>query len=581
MLIKNKIMKKYSVILLVTALIALIACDKDRDFEEFAKPELFTSALGSITAETIQNPIPIAVNDFSSIADVSQGVTSRLWTIDEGMSFLSDDFTPADSLNLRSFIVPGSTISNTNAFFLFQEPGLKEVNLRQTFNQEVSYLGQTATQQGNEWVSETTFIYNVFDDLNPEAIIYDETGVNEIGRLNADQDPNRDDTSGFTTITIEAGTTLTFTDATTIGNPDSRIWEFTEGTPETSIDESVVVSYNRLGEFLVDITSTREQRGQALRATQRTKTLPYIIEVVPSSQPFVISEARAIDDGGTLGDGTTVIEFGVNGELEDFTGVEGDFTINAVNTGFNQNISVNSASVSTSDPTVIRLILANPIYNTDTVTLSYSAVTPINSVDTRTLNAFNNEFVEPLEINVLQPASNPSFENASSNERHGFSQGYNLFVGGGGNQLSNARNSDGTSQITRSTEQSSDGSASMKFDAEMPLIAGFLSYSNTIISNSSIPAGDYILSYDIYVEAGSMFNGIFSKVTGGNPQTAVMPFNTPGTEQWFTVQRNFTMSGALTGNIVFNFRNNDNSGITGRQTFYMDNIRILLVEKRT
>ncbi|WP_299184118.1 hypothetical protein [uncultured Aquimarina sp.] len=572
-------MKKY-IFLISILLTSFLGCNKDDgNFTEFSKPELFTPALGTINEETLQNPIPIAIGDFSSIADVSQGIISRSWRIDSGMSFLNEEFTPADSLNLSQFISGGSG-SRSSVFFLFQESGSKEVNLRQVFDKEVSFAGQTAVQEGDNWILETTFSYNVFDNLNPEAIIFNQDESIELGRLNANQNPNRDDISSFETITIEAGSSLNFRDNTTVGSPDGRTWNFSEGNPSESTEESVNVSYNRLGEYLIDITSTRDSKGNTLNATSTTKTLPYIINVVPSSQPFIATNAKVIDDGGILGEGSSIIELGVNGELEDFVGAEGNFTINVVNTGFNQNISLNSAVVSTTDATVIRLTLAEQVYNSDTITISYNASTPITSVDTRTLNAFNDLSVSPVVINVLQPASNPSFETGVSNDRNGNSQGYSLFVGGGGNNLDNARNTDGSLQINRSTEQSSDGNASMKFDAEMPLIAGFLSYSNTIISNSNIPSGDFILAYDIYIEEGSTFNSIFSRIVGATPANEVMTLDSSITDEWFTVERQFTLTDPLSGNIVFNFRNNDNPGITGRQTFFLDNIRVLVVENR-
>ncbi|KZS38849.1 hypothetical protein AWE51_14810 [Aquimarina aggregata] len=572
-------MKRYIYLILIL-LIAFLGCNKDDgNFTEFSKPELFTPALGTITEETINNPIPIAINDFSSIADVSRGVISRFWRIDTGMSFLSERFTPADSLNLNQFII-GEGGNSSNVFFLFKTAGLKAVNLRQVFDREVSFLGQTAIQEGSDWVLNTTFTYNVFDNLNPEAIIFNQDGTIELGRLNANQDPNQDNISSFETITIEAGSSLNFVDNTTTGNPDGRLWGFAEGSPSESTEESVNVSYNRLGEYLIDITSTRDSKGNTLNAASRTKTLPYIIKVVPSSQPFIATNATVIDDGGTLGEGSSVIELGVNGELEDFLGVESSFTVNAVNGGFNQNIPINSAVVSSTDATTIQLTLAEQVYNTDTITISYDGAIPITSVDTRTLNTFTSLTVNPAIINVLQPASNPSFEVGVSNDRLGNSQGYNLFVGGGGNNLDNAKNTDGSLQINRSTEQSSEGNASMKFDAEMPLTAGFLSYSNTIISNSDIPSGEFILAYDIYIEGGSTFNNIFNRIVGATPANQLMPLDSSITDEWFTVERQFILTNPLSGNIVFNFRNNDNTGITGRQTFYLDNIRILVVENR-
>ena len=571
-------MKKYSILLLI--LFVIFGCQKDDgNFTAFSKAQLFTPSLGQLNEITIADPIPIAINDFSSIADVSQGLKSRLWTIDNGVSYLKNTFTPEDSLNLASFIAgPGRTSSAQNIFILFQETGLKDVKIKQIFNEEVSFLGQTTTQEGDGWALETTLTYNVFGDLNAEASISNEDQSEVLGVLTASQNPNSSNTSGFQTITVEAGSILTFTDLTTIGNPDSRIWSFDGGSPEESEDGTVQVSYNRLGEFLVDITVTRDARGQALRAAEQTKTLPYIINVIPSTQPYVISgNGTAIDDGEAIG--TNNIQFRVNGELNSAAGTESDFVVNVVNGAFNNNITVNAAAISATDATIVELTLSQLIYNSDTVTISYSGTT-ITSVDMRTLDPFSDVVVDPFFRNVLQPASNPSFENAVDNDRNVNCQGYNLFVGGGGNDLANATNSDGVLQLNRSTERSSEGEASLKFDADMQLAAGFLSLSNTIISNSVIQAGNHKLTFDVFVEDGSQFDAIFNRIIGGDPVNDTILFNTPATGEWFTVERPFSNVEALSGNIIFNFRNNDNVGITGRQTFYIDNLQVLVVENR-
>ncbi len=571
-------MKKYSILLLI--LLAVFGCDRDDgNFNPFSKAQLFTSAIGQLDETTIALEIPIAVNDFSSISDVSQGINSRRWTIDTGMAILKPTFKPEDSLNLSAFISgSGRSSSESKIFFLFQEPGLKEVKVKQLFDKQVNYLGQTAVQEGANWALETTFKYEVFEDINAEARISNEDGSQQLGVLTAAQNPDSSDTSGFQTITIEAGSILTFTDLTTIGNPDSRIWNFNGGSPEDSTEENVQVSYNRLGEFLVDLTATRDARGLTLRAAEQTKTLPYIIKVIPSTQPYVISgNGNAVDDGEAIG--TNIIQFRVNGELADVSGSEADFTVNAVNGIFNSDITVNTVAINTTDATLVVLTLSELIYNTDTVTISYAGTT-ITSVDMRTLNTFTSVPVDPFFRNVLQPASNPSFENAVNNDRNVNTLGYNLFVGGGGNDLANATNSDGTLQLNRSTERSSNGDASLKFDADMPLVAGFLSLSNTLIPNSAIAAGDHKLTFDIYMEPGSQFNGIFNRVIGGDPVNETILFNTPVTGEWFTVERSFTNDATLNGNIIFNFRNNDNVGITGRQTFFIDNLKVLVVENR-
>ncbi|GAA4238753.1 hypothetical protein GCM10022291_30450 [Postechiella marina] len=575
-------MKKYSLIILV--LLAIVSCNID-DYDrlsEITKPELFTPSIYNLTETSINNAVPIAINSFSSVSDASQGVISRHWTIEEGSKYLLPTFTRKDSLNLEPFIDSDIGLSNWTEIVhvLFQKEGETTITLKNTFDKAVSFLGNDAVQNNDGlWELTTTLTYDVYAELNAEASVSNADNTEVLATLSSNQNPNKDNTNGFQTITIEAGSNLTFTDLSTIGRPSGRLWEFEGATPNSSEEEQQVVTFNRLGSYTVNLTTIRDKRGNSLHATEQTKTLPVIIEVIPSTQPYIISgEANAEIDGNDDA-GTNIISFRVNGEIEPFNGGETDFTVNVVNTGFNQDFEVQSVNINNADPTIIELTLAQPILNSDTVTLSYNG-TIIKSIDSRTLNTFSSISVNALNLNLMTNASNPSFENAVDNDRQVNAQGYNLFVGGGGNNLDNARNADNSLFLNRSTERSSDGNASLKFNAIMPMAPGFVSLSNTILSNSAIPAGDYKLTFDVFIEDGSNFNAIFSVIQQGTPRTQLAPLNAPATGEWFTVERNFSNAGTLGGNLIFNFRNQDNNGITGRQTFYIDNIQIIAIEAR-
>ncbi|WP_271784146.1 hypothetical protein [Aquimarina algiphila] len=576
-------MKKYSLILLLFSI--LISCDKDdaEILSDNTKPQLFTPSIFDLNETSIENAVPIAINNFSSISDVSQGVVSRTWLLQEGSRYLLPTFERQDSLNLAPFIDPDLGLTNGNevVHVLFQKEGETTVNLKNRFNKPVSFLGNDAVQKGNGlWELSTTIMYDVYANLNAEASVSNEDETEVFGILTASQNPSEDNTSGFTTVNIEAGSSLIFSDLTTIGRPDGRMWEFDGGTPQTGEEEKQLVTYNKLGNYTANITSIRNKRGNSLNAQEQTKTIPLIINVIPSTQPYIISgNAMSLNDDDGIA-GTNIISFRVNGEIEPFTGAESNFTVNVKNVGFDQNFTVNSAKISSGDATVIELTLSQPILNSDTVTLSYNGDS-ITSIDSRTLTTFTGIPVDALNLNLFSNASNPSFENAVDNDRNVNSQGYNLFVGAG-NNLDNARNADGSLFIDRSTEMSSDGNASLKFNAIMPFEngIGFLSLSNTILSNSAIPPGDYKLTFDVFIEDGSDFDAIFSVIQQGIPRTELAPFNAPGTGQWFTVERNFSNANTLDGNLIFNFRNQDNVGVVGRQVFYIDNLQIIDLEPR-
>ena len=578
-------MKKYSLIVLLI-LVALISCNID-DYSQpssFTKPQVFTPSIFNINASTINNTIPISIDDFSSLSDVSQGVVSRSWIIEEGSRFLKPEFTRKDSLNFAAFIDPeiGTTNWRDVVHVLFQETGETTVTLKNKFEKEVSLFGNDAVQTSDGlWQLTTVFKYDVYAKLNAEASVKNEEDGTEV-ILNASQNPSVDNTSGFTTITIEAGSNLTFTDLTTIGRPSDRNWDFVGGQPDTSLETEQIVTYNRVGEYTAALTVKRAKKGnKTLRYTEQTKALPVIIKVIPSTKPFTINgNAFAVDDADGQ-PGTKQIAFRVNGILESFTGLENTFSVNVVNNAFDQDFVVTSAKVSDSDETLIELELAEPVLNTDTVTLSYSG-TGITAIDERQLLTFTDAIVEPLLINLLTDNLNPSFENPATNDRWANADGYRLFIGGG-NNLDDAKNTDGTPFLNRSEERASDGSASLKFDAILPYETniGFVGLSNILFKNAEIPAGDYKLSYDLYYVEGD-FAGLFTRIFGSTPDIEVMNFNAPGLGEWFTVERDLTLgSGGITGNAVFNFRdNNENSALTGRQTFYMDNIKVIANETR-
>lgn len=576
-------MKKY--ILIIGVLLAVLSCEVD-DYDKLSditKPQIFTPSLFNITETSIGNAIPISINDFSSISDASQGVVSRTWLIEEGAHFLTSEFTRKDSLNLVSFIDPDLNLTNWQevAHVLFQKEGETKVILKNRFDKEVSFLGTNSVLNANGlWELTTTLTYDVYADLNTEATVTNVDETETYSTLTANMNPSLDNTTGFDVITIEAGSSLTFTDQTTIGRPSGRTWAFEGGTPEVSEEAKTVVAYNRLGEYTTTLTSIREKRGSNLNATEQTKVLPVIVKVIPSSQPYVILDnATALNDNNEA-PGTNIISFATNGEIDTFSGAESDFTVHVTNTSFDENFTVTSAKTSSSDGTIIELTLDQPILNSDTVTLSYSG-TEIKSIDSRTLEAFTDVPVNALNLNLLTNASNPGFENASDNERHAKAQGFTLFVGGG-NSLDNAKNDDGSLFAERSTEMASEGVASLKFNAVLPYETGigFLSLSNTLLSNSAIPSGDYKVTFDVFIEDGSDYNAVFNVIQQGTPRTQLVPFNAPSTGQWFTVEREFSNANTLAGNLIFNFRDQDNSGITGRQVFYLDNIKIISLEAR-
>ena len=581
------------------ALLLIVSCENSDYLEgpEFSKAALF-SPIGGITNEDNSSPF-FQINDFVSISDVSIGVLSREWTIEKENFFLKT-FQEKDTINLEAFIDETKTTVSTeqDMFMLFKKVGPNVVNYRGVFKDSTAFQalngspGRTAipaVKEGNVWVLSVDFNYTVIDSIKPEVTISNADGSSILGTLGINQFPSRNNTSAFPIIEIEAGTVLKFTDNTTVGflagtdaNGDpntSRVWNFEGASPETSTELTQDVAFNRTGEYIFDITINRAQRGRTLPFSKRKKVIPYIIKVVPSTQPFVVQGAPyAINDEDNL-KGTKIINLDVNGELEPFSGVESKFTLSVVDRNGNPiNVSVSAAEVDVDNSSKIKLTLDAAIFNTDVITLSYTGnstqgSSDITAVDGRPFAMFTNETVTPLVTNFLTSDVNPSFEQGVVNETNANAANYD-FTTPSGNTFRNNPAPDNGLILDRSNEESSEGDFSMRFRGEMPLQGGFMSLVSSEVSNLGIPAGDYKLLMDIFIkDDGSVFNGVFMGFQGaaggfyfdfGNP--------TPGT--WVTIEREVTFSNDLNRDIVINFRNNDNSGITGIQTFYIDNIKL-------
>lgn len=459
---------KNTIRLLALLSILFIGCD-DNEYE--APFEL--SDVGFYTSTGTADQILVNLNDYVSFSDLSQGAVTHSWTIEESDAFLQGPIERTDTLLEKHIIEPRTNVSyDKTVHVLFQTSGMKKVRLRNTFNEMVTFHGNRgdmdydmpAIKQGDVYVIDTTFLVKVYPKLVPVIKVRNEGQI-------ADHE-SKD------TIYIEAGSTLEFTDLSTIGEPTGRTWTITEAlAPGEVVAENPVISsssdsvaniaFNRLGSFRAHMNLSRS--GQNIPGDYVSYTMNAPIKVTPSSQPFELT-GEIIE----LEDETIQVPF--NGEFAVFGGQEEFFTV-TVN---GEEFDIASVTVNANDATKIDIKLAEPIYRPDVITVSYAGGS-IESTDTREAQPFSDVPVVMSKVNLL-PEDIAGLENGS---------------GSWTTYWSNA------GSVSYSTEQAATGQYSLKLQIE----AGQDNAEATAFLEDPIifeEGKTYIISYKMYIEPGAV-----------------------------------------------------------------------------
>lgn len=509
-------MKLKNIFLLTVALIAVFTACQDDDYE---MPNDL-SAVAWYTSNFRSAEFQVNVNDFISFSDLSQNALSHNWTIPEGSYFLQGPISQNDSI-LDGFIIPnaGQETTDETIHVLFTKGGLQPVRLYNTFKEKVTFYGNDtidAKQEGDVWVIDTTFMVDVFDTIVPEILIR-QAGV---------QVP-----LGPDTIYVEAGGTLEFVDITSIGRPNTRFWNVA-GT--TSTDSVATILFKKLGVFSARFTSSRT--GENIPTDQEQILIPNPIKVIPSSKPWELFGAiKAIDSEN--------IRVVVSGEAAPFTGKEGDFTVHVANNGFNQDITVQSATVNMQDATIIELKLSERIYVNDTVTVSYVGNT-ITSVDERKLNAFTDESIVMYDANLFDSGI------------YGFETGHENWE------------STGMGLVEITNEKSFSGDYSLKLTSALGDVWTQAEATGDAAKTNLVPGTSYVLSWKMWRDPSSDHNVLGPWLAW---DTGSLQFwtglNALPKGEWVTITKEYDYAG--TGATWFWVRVRDNNII------YFDDISII------
>lgn len=581
-------MKNNKIVIFLLSLIILWGCNQD-DYADFTAPDEFSDVSWLLSLDRNRDPAyryDINADTFISFLNLAQNAVSSEWKIEEGNFFLKEGFKSIDSLEKYIDTEAGLSITSGKAHVFFRKSGLNTVTLINKFNEPVKTnissdnadrVKVETYDENGLFVVKTEFIFDVYATISPAFSVLKD-GV-EIIKITETDLPSIDDSDTWPTIEIEAATSLTFVDNTTIGRPNFRTWATPDGVPGTSNLASSVVKFYRLGTFNAGVFKSGRLTPFPQASTE--KIIPLKIKVVKSSQPFVF-------DGALTEDINQKITFRVNGEVNPFTGAEGSFTVNVKNaaTGFDQNIPVQSARVNASDAIFIDLTLSAPIYNSDVVTVSYNGAGNIRSADDRLLEAFGPAKVSMyFGVSILPGNSHPGFEIAGGNVTNAGATSEFFVPGGNGIGTGTGNGQYGDDWVwQRVDNKSRTGFASMRYKlpnvAAIPIVNLF----GFFISDgpNGVPAGTYKVSYWVFIEPGTTLNAF--RIEFGNPVTDTKIFDISSAEKgkWVEISNVITFPTTLTGNNRTTLRilADDNPGVSGAQLMYFDDLSLVPIEVR-
>ena len=555
-------------IFIISALILafIVSCEKD-DYE--APYGDFSSLLWTTTQGFEESDYVSALNDYVGFRDVSKNALTHSWHIPSGTNLLNGDFDAEQDTIYTDFISSAGPLASSQNHInvIFRQPGVKEIELRNTFRDSVA---ESVFSDG-VWKVNKVFTVTVFDDIKPMFKVM--KGTDEILSISEADMPSEANAASWPSITLEAGEQLTYIDLTITGDPDARTWNFNGGSMDTSGGESVNLSYNGLGNYTAgSITSKRTDNAKP--DGEATKLIPLKIEVIPSTQPFVLN--TDITESSI-----EVLSFKVTGEIATLSSEEGNFVVNVINTetGFNQNIPVQSATVNNDDATQIDLVLSEPIFNSDEITVTYTAGN-IVSVDSRVLESFGPEMVEMLVEGVLNPET-LGYEVPWNTEGNQFTkantEGYLA--------VHNADNAAGPVYYFRDESMAFDGNSSMKFetpDTGIPNNARLRAFSfvdlNGVALGDGITEVTYMPTVWVFMEVGNTMTNIQYNLQGG----PVLNFDLSTTPrgEWVRVELPLeTTTGIDSGRIDLNIRNASQNDAQV-QKMWIDKFDFLIIEPR-
>ncbi|CAM3605070.1 hypothetical protein [Zobellia roscoffensis] len=553
-------MKKIELLIGCFILLLSTACQDD---DEYVAPD----TLSDISWYTSIHPGGLYVKttgQYISFMDTSQGALTHEWSIDEGTHFLKGQFSSNDSLPL--FIDPDvqKLSDKETVHVLFTEEGEKRVCLKNTFSEKVVFQSEEgpveSVKEGDLWVFTRCFEVDVIQDkLQPSFKVY--KGEEEILSVSEDDMPDLSNSETWPIIDVEVNTSLKFVDLTTVGRPNARTWNIS-GTPGSSNDSIVEITFLKYG-TLTNVGSLVSQRIDPLPVGTTSKPIPLRVNVIASSAPYEIL-------GNVMENEEELLSLQLTGGVmaSSLAGENVNFTVHVSNSvsGFEQDIAVESLGVRSDDDTFLELRLAEPIYNTDKILVSYIGGN-IKSTDERILQPFTEKAVSPYFEESLV-GNDPRFSFETEEDR-----------GNGGNTAGwwsqHKPSFWSTDEIATAA-----GSRTMRYEVDayenVPGKSNLWGPGDSF--TSPIPAGSYRIAMKFYRPSGST---VYALRTIVNPPWTVLQWNFDDipNDEWVTYYHDITTDGPM-DKFDIQMEAADNVAVNGPQTFYIDDIQILALEPR-
>lgn len=569
-------MKNIKIISFFLGLLLLASCNES-EYKDYTAPDELSDVSWVISLNRFaQNPTWINQDTSISFFDLSQGTISHEWAIEQGNNFLKEGFN-ANTDTLVNFIDESKGISSSDlkAHILFQNSGINKVRLFNKFSSPVTYRAssgvKTSVKEGDLWVIDTTFVFDVYAHLEPAFKVL-KNGT-EVISIAATDLPDIADESTWPVVEVEAATSLTFEDLTTIGRPNGRSWLAPDGVPSQTGGVTAEIKFYKLGTF--NAGTFRSVRFNELPGQTIEKLIPLKVKVIQSSQPFVFDNALTEDE-------SEKISFRVNGEIAPFTGQQSNFTVNVKNTasGFDKDVTVASVGPKDGDATFMELSLTEPIYNSDVITISYNSTGGIKSADDRVLQSFTAQEVQMhFGNNVLPARGHASYEGPNAAANRAFAADYftgnNNILGGG--QFVYER-------VTSKFFAGDGGIASMKYSTlSSNPVPNVNLWSFGLGKPTAIPAGTYRMSYMIWIDPATTLKTF--RTEWNKPAFTRQLWDIENVEKgrWVRIFNTFTtdeITPAL--NVRFTFRPHiaENAGVTGAQLLWVDDFQLVEIEVR-
>ncbi|MEW4922886.1 hypothetical protein [Algibacter sp. 2305UL17-15] len=358
---------------LLALMISIQSCD-----EEELRKEQTSQRFVSSSEQDFNNTVEI--DDVITFADVSPGVVSREWSVDEGVAILK----PGNENGITS------SKKVVNAFF--KKVGDYEVRLNQVFETE-AFIGSRLAGK----VLDTTIVVHVIGGINSTLSARKVNADGSLGDwLNMANGAQNE---------VQAGSTVRYYVEST-GEPKTYRWYFDGGDPtmSTQFVDEIDVKYKKLGVYDFSF-----QAGRSRPKGSFEETFEDLLDIIPSTEPLFLDGVIATPEG--------TLELNFSREIEASSIDINDFTVSITNGG--SPVANNIASITTKPDAANILVLTldgDRVYNDDTITVSYTQGSLITT-DAKLADDYLDRPVVFIGENILESAAatyDPGLENSTS-----------------------------------------------------------------------------------------------------------------------------------------------------------------------